>query len=302
LLEKLVYSMVADPSNKFCVFEACHHGDRARFTSCLEEMEAIMACDFEKVEHLFWWGYAEEGMQCGSGSYSPPSAAAQCQRAELRVFKTIHMHHLSLEALPLVSSVQGLKVINLVRDPRDVFMSAIGMGMVTPAVKSLTAEHDGLGLLAPGWGFYSGGDPGPIYITYMCEMLLGHARSESPDILQLRYEDLTGNESRAAVRRVYDFLGNPLDHADGLEVGELLGGNASGPVSSQTSFTWTCEEMAAFESPPCAEALTVWGYRALHPWEGASFDKAAVCSGKLAPWRDIAIKMGRLFTRFGALF
>lgn len=297
LLEKLVLSMVPDPADRFCVFEPCHGGDRASFASCAEEMESIMRCDYRKVERLYWWGYQEEGMKCGAGQYSPGAAQTQCSRARFRVFKTIHMHNMAFEALPLLRSVPNLKVINLVRDPRDVYRSAVGMGMVTAAVKSLSTDYDGLGPLSPSWRLYGGGDPGPLYIMYVCEMMQEQAQVASPGLLHLRYEDFAA-DSGNATRRVHEFLGTPNSREQHLATSEVLGGESSGPTGEDitASFAWTCAERAAFESEVCAAALRSWRYDPVHPWRSAA---DVECGGGgdgaswASSWHDLAIKVRR---------
>jgi len=238
-------------------------------------------------------------MRCGGGEYSPGAAQEQCSRARFRVFKTIHMHNMELEALPLLQTVENLKVINLVRDPRDTYMSAVGMGMVSSAVKSQSADYNGLGLLRPSWHVYSGEDPGPLYIRYMCEMMQEQAKIESLGVLHLRYEDLTSDYGNAA-GKVYRFLGTPASRMLRVTANEILSGEASGPSSGVSSFSWTCAERAAFESEECAAALASWGYDVVQPWSGTAM--AGECEGSRAVWRDAAIKVQRLWARFVGLF
>eukprot|EP00443_Scrippsiella_acuminata_P071343 CAMPEP_0115451982 /NCGR_PEP_ID=MMETSP0271-20121206/42358_1 /TAXON_ID=71861 /ORGANISM="Scrippsiella trochoidea, Strain CCMP3099" /LENGTH=409 /DNA_ID=CAMNT_0002878293 /DNA_START=20 /DNA_END=1246 /DNA_ORIENTATION=+ len=293
LLEKLVFSMVPDPSERFCVFEPCHHGDKASFTSCTEEMQAIMTCDYQHVDNLHWWGYEEEGMRCGSGKYDRDVAQAACSKARFRVFKTIHMHNLALEALPLLKTVPHLKVINLMRDPRRIFMSAIGMGMVSSAVKSASAEYDGLGILSPVWHLYTGGDSGPLYIRYMCRMMLEQAAIRDPEVLHVRYEDLTSDWLNHS-GRVYKFLGTPKSRRLRATAAEIIEGDASGPSNSVSSFAWTCKEMEAFESEHCAAALMSWGYDPHHPWQTGAGGRPACQGWTRAVMHDAGVKVKRL--------
>lgn len=280
-LQRLIALAETIEAKKFLLFEPCHHGDVAHFENCLDEMEAIMKCDYAQVEWLHWWGKSYEGVTSGSSihPYTSTTASQLCNAASLRVFKTIHMHGKSSSSL--LQTVGNLRIIMLIRDPRGMYISSKERGMIEASLKSaLEPEYVGLSLQQVD------SNAGLRYIAYMCEQLLEQSGVNATGVLKVRWEDLVLHGVRE-FRKLFEFLDIQMTNVLQKEVAKEYPGMPTNMTAAERISTfaslnhfndasWTLAERIAFSSCDCKAALRAWDYpdaflgRAIGRWSLSS--------------------------------
>jgi hypothetical protein len=250
----------AERNNKFIIFEPCHRNDIAHLNTCAEEMESLFNCDFSRIDKLYWWG--KQHAQVHSGDELPYSASRAhevCEESNFRVFKTIHMHELQEEVIPLLDRIPNLYAINVVRDVRGIYQSAKSLGMVDNALKSLDPEFVGLGgsLMQ-----LNAEDVGSTYIRYMCRQFLSMRDITHTRLVTVRYEDLISSPDYAT--QMFGDLNIALDTHISTVVTNTYPGIDDSQKSMETinhlDSEWTDEEIAALTSQECQDSLAAWGY------------------------------------------
>jgi len=109
----------------FGLYEPCHQYDqlerRTAGGNCESLLQQLFHCDFTGIRSLWGWG---RSIRNGAGSSFQPDRASQaCSSAKLVVIKTIDFGHSPENVSAVLARVPGLKVANVVRDPRSIFAS-----------------------------------------------------------------------------------------------------------------------------------------------------------------------------------
>lgn len=162
----------------FALFEPCHREDKMRNAAakgvavegdhtCGSLLSSVAKCDFSNIENLWGWDLWQP-----KGKYDPKNASEQCKGAALEVFKTIHVHDLQRDVLPILEENPNLYVIHIVRDLRAIWNTNMN--------------------------FYSP--------EYLCATELKNLHAHHPRLLPLRYEDLVLSTPWAAAK-IFDALG-----------------------------------------------------------------------------------------------
>jgi len=234
--------------------EPCHRGDVANFSSCTEEISALMKCDFSQITYLNrslseWEPRHKKNME---------ELKSSCP-GRVRVIKTIHMHSLTEELFPILDRHSTAVGINLVRSPEGIYMSTRTHGMLDQVLSSLNPQHVGLNLMS--WSWRPTSDPMPEYLTYICTRMVENYGHEHKQMMTLKYEDLMRDPKVA--EKVMDFVGL----STGPEMRNFL--DTVFPPHTQDQIShgnhadsdeWTPEEKSALNSAVCDKARRLYGY------------------------------------------
>eukprot|EP00927_Polykrikos_kofoidii_P051911 TRINITY_DN4568_c0_g2_i1.p1 TRINITY_DN4568_c0_g2~~TRINITY_DN4568_c0_g2_i1.p1 ORF type:complete len:369 (+),score=30.36 TRINITY_DN4568_c0_g2_i1:68-1108(+) len=191
----------------FSLFEPCHPLDQVNVSDddahCQRLLARLMQCNFSGVDSLHGWGH--DHSFTGGDAYSQDYAESRCRQARFVVMKTVNVtnprpdaverrgsapvpYSLNLAAMGgyLLGEVPGLRIINVVRDPRAVYASM----MKTPAFELVIARE-------------------PETLTSICDSMLASVNVHHPRVLEIRYESFVKHPELSA-RRVMEFLEMPF--------------------------------------------------------------------------------------------
>lgn len=197
----LVRASMPDDDRIFSLFEPCHANDEMGADSkgrnfmnvngninCPVVVEKLAACNFTGVTDL--WGWRDNHTSNFGKEYSAEFATQACRYAKRRIFKTVGATN-KFDPGRLLKTISWvldnrpqMKVLNLVRDPRSIYVSW----------KELDAFEDEIARRST-----------PLW-SEMCDTFAANLNFTHPHALTVVYEKLV-KDPRNYMKEIYDFLG-----------------------------------------------------------------------------------------------
>eukprot|EP00928_Gymnodinium_smaydae_P053741 TRINITY_DN37668_c0_g1_i1.p1 TRINITY_DN37668_c0_g1~~TRINITY_DN37668_c0_g1_i1.p1 ORF type:complete len:413 (-),score=89.42 TRINITY_DN37668_c0_g1_i1:92-1330(-) len=176
----------------FSLFEPCHDGDEystsLRKGGCDVVLRSLAKCDFSGVRKL--WGWSDKHSSPGARVYSPDLARSLCSNADVIAFKTVDHGHRLTKWRGLLDATPGLRVLDVVRDPRGIYASWLSLEPFATLVRQ-----------------------GRYYtVEDICSAYAENLDFNDTRVHRVVFERMVADPART-LRVIYDFLGLPLADA-----------------------------------------------------------------------------------------
>lgn len=223
----------------FALFEPCaKYDDVGPWLSkegCGAVLSQLATCNFTGIKHLHHWSDPGTLRNGASEDYSPTSASSACKSAGLVVLKTVTWgHNVASEAIPFLQANPHVYAIDVVRDPRSMYASA------------MFAED-----------FYTDPERGHNVreLIDLCDDLYRSMEVSYPRMLRIVYERFVQNPAETA-KSIFSFIA-ATPELGAVDVNQFLKRNFNAR---------NCEDMSSYSICKQDSMKPLERYKAL-PWD-----------------------------------